>query len=131
MVLGDMATFSILSGIIGTIVTVVLYVYFALVFSTIARKLEYKNHWLAWIPVANLFLLPILAKKKWPWGFIFLVPVVNAVFMYIWLWSIYKQRKYPGWLSLVTILSFIPIVNIIVMIAHIVIVGMVAWADRK
>jgi len=40
-----------------------LYVYTSWAWYTIAKKLKYKKAWLAWIPVANFFLYPILAKK--------------------------------------------------------------------
>jgi hypothetical protein len=113
------------------IIAIALYIYNALVWSTIAKKLGYGKPWLAWIPVANLFLLPILAKKHWAWGFIFLVPIVNVVFFIIWTWNIFEQRKYPGWLSLVPIAGVIPVVGGLASIAFLVILGMVAWKDMK
>jgi len=140
-----MADFADLSGMMGPgfaailavgivfiiIIAIALYIYNALVWSTIAKKLGYGKPWLAWIPVANLFLLPILAKKHWAWGFIFLVPIVNVVFFIIWTWNIFEQRKYPGWLSLVPIAGVIPVVGGLASIAFLVILGMVAWKDMK
>lgn len=126
----SLAAMGIAVAIISIVVILAFYVYFALAWSTIARKLKYSKPWLAWIPIANLFLLPILAKKDWTWGFIFLVPVANAVFMIIWTWNIYEQRKYPGWLSLAPLLGIIPLVNFLAGIAQLVIIGLVAWADR-
>jgi|SRR3989344_7787297 len=108
-----------------------LYVYYGLAFSTIAKKLKYKQPWLAWIPIANFFLLPILAKKEWQWGFILLVPFVNMVFAIIWLWAIYERRKYPGWLSLIPIAIIIPMIGWLAGIAQLIIIGFVAWKDQK
>ena len=116
---------------IGVVFLVGLYVYMAFVFMTIARKLKYDKPWLAWIPVANMFLLPILANWEWPWGFLMFVPIVNVVFMVIWLWKIYEKRKYPGALSLLAVASIIPFIGWLAGIGHIVVLGMVAWADRK
>ena len=127
--------FSLLTSLIGALaglfflIVIGLYVYTALAFMTIAKKLRYDKPWLAWIPVANLFLIPILAKKNWAWGFIFLVPIVNIVFFFIWMWNIYEQRKYPGWLSLVPLLGFIPFIGIFVSLANLIILGFVAWKE--
>jgi len=125
-----LAAMGVVAAIVVIVIILALYVYLALAWSTIARKLKYSKPWLAWIPIANLFLLPILAKKDWTWGFIFLVPIVNMVFMIIWTWNIYEQRKYPGWLSLAPLLGIIPVVNALAGIAQLVIIGLVAWADR-
>ncbi len=113
--------------IISFIVFAVLYVYFALVWQTIAKKLKYKNHWLAWIPIAQWFLLPILADKHWGWGFFMLVPFANLVLFIIWRWEIYVKRKHPGWLSLIPILMIIPVVNVLAVIGDLVVMGIVAW----
>ena len=107
------------------IVSVGIYVYYALAWSTIAKKLKYKKHWLAWIPVAQLFLIPILAKKKWTWGFMFLVPIANIVFFIIWTWKVFELRKYPGWLSLSMIVPKVG--GILYLIA----IGFVAWGKKK
>ncbi|MCK5410063.1 MAG: hypothetical protein KAJ30_07345 [Candidatus Heimdallarchaeota archaeon] len=130
--LGVGSIIGLLAGLIVVIflVSIALYVYWALVWMTIARKLKYKNPWLAWIPVAQIFLIPILAKKHWTWGFMFLVPIANVVFLFIWTWNIFEQRKYPGWLALVPLLGFIPLVGLLASLAYLVILGLVAWSDR-
>ena len=97
---------------------------------TIARKLKYKYPWLAWIPIANFFLIPILAKKHWTWGFMFLVPIANMVFFFIWTWNIFEQRKYSGWLALVPLLGIIPLIGGLASLAYLVILGFVAWKDQ-
>ena len=113
----------------GIGIGIIVYVYMALAWMTIASKLKYDKPWLAWIPVVNLFLIPILAKKHWAWGLIFIVPLVNLVFYIIWTWNIYEQRKYPGWLSLVVILGLIPVISIFAVIADFIIIGFIAWKD--
>jgi len=112
------------------IIGIGIYVYTALAWMTIAKKLIHKYPWLAWIPIANLFLIAMLAKKKWTWGFIFLVPIVNLVFGIIWVWNIFVQRKYPGWLALLPILGIIPFIGWIATIGFFVVIGLVAWKDR-
>jgi len=97
------------------------YIYWAFVWMTTARKLKYKKTWLAWIPIANLFLIPILAKKKWTWGFMFLVPIANIVFWFIWTWKIFERRKLHGFYSLALL---IPSVGILL---YLIALGFLAW----
>jgi len=131
------------------IMALALYVYQSWAWFSIAKKLKYKKAWLAWIPIANFFLLPILAKKDYRWGLIILIPFLLMPIMLIpllgiiiyfcglifviimsifWMWDIFEKRKYPGWLSLAPALMFIPIVNFFAIIAHLIIIGVVAWA---
>ncbi len=103
------------------------YVYYCLVWFNIAKKFKYKNAWLAWIPIANLFLMPILAKKHWALGFLLLIPVVNLVFSIIWCWEIYKKRRFSGALSLVKAGYVIPPLIPFVFIADFIIMGIIAF----
>ncbi|MFA5797002.1 MAG: hypothetical protein WC916_03135 [Candidatus Woesearchaeota archaeon] len=132
----DMLTGGLIGAMIGAAVAtmvfgaIALYIYFAFVFSTLANKMKHKDiAWLAWVPIANLALIPILAKKKWPWVFIFLVPFANIVFFIIWTWKIYEFRKYPGWLALLPVLFFFPVLGFIAGIGELVMWGIVAWRD--
>lgn len=104
---------------------IAVYIYVAFSWMTIAKKMKCKKHWLAWIPIANFFLLPILLKKKWTWGFMFFAPGANIVFFIIWSWKIFELRKYPGWLSLSIIIPKVG--NLLYFIA----IGFVAFKDRK
>jgi len=137
-ILGSVLGASALTGLfmgamlwVGIILILAIYVYSALYLSTVARKLGYKNWWLAWIPIANYFLYPILADKHWAYGFFLLIPLVNIIFYFIWTWRIFEKRKYPGWLCLIYILAFIPVINFIGYLANYIIWGFVAWADKK
>lgn len=44
------------------LVSIILYVIQAIALSTIAKNNGYENWWIAWIPIANSFLIPILVK---------------------------------------------------------------------
>lgn len=48
------------------------YVFMGLALQTVAKKLRYKKSWLAWIPIANLWMLPAFAKMHW-W------PILTAI----------------------------------------------------
>jgi len=113
---------SILLGILG-------YVYFAYTWMIIAKKLDYDKPWLAWIPIANFALLPLLGgEKDWPWVFILIIPVLNIFWGFSWLWAIFKKRGYPGWLIFVLIVSvFFP--NWIELVVDAILFGLVAFKD--
>ena len=48
------------------------YIYTALALMTIAQKTKTKNPWLAWIPIANLYLMTQIGKVPW-WTILFLI----------------------------------------------------------
>jgi hypothetical protein len=116
-------------GFVAFLILVGIYVYLAFVWMAISRKLGYDKPWLAWIPIANVFLLPILSKKHWVWGLLLFVPIVNIVFGIIWTWTIFERRNYPGWLSLITLLVFVPFIAGLAQLAFLIIQGFVAWKD--
>src|SRR6266851_559821 len=64
----------------------VIYVYMALALMTIATKTNTPNGWLAWIPIANLFLMLTIAQKPAWWFVLCLIPLVNIViFIIVWM----------------------------------------------
>lgn len=60
---GLIVAFAFFSFVIG----IAAYVYVALAYMRIAQKLNIKNPWLAWIPIANLYLMAEMAQMPtWP-----------------------------------------------------------------
>ena len=95
------------------------YIYMALALQTIATKTGTANEWLAWIPIANLFLMLNVAKKPLWWFLLFLIPIVNLV-MAIMVWmAVAEARGKPNWWG---ILMIVPVANLVVP-------GYLAWAD--
>lgn len=96
-----------------------LYVYMSLALQTIAKKTNTENGWLAWIPIANIFLALMVAKKPMWWFILFLIPIVNIV-MSILVWmGIAEARSKPNWWGVMVI---VPVMNLIMP-------GYLAWAD--
>lgn len=116
------------------VVFIGLYVYTALAFMTIATKLNHPNPWLAWIPFANIALMLQLGNFHWAWTFLILIPILGWIPLYVLIiistWRIYEARNYPGALSLIAILGFIPFIGWLATIAYIIILGLVAWKDQ-
>lgn len=115
------------------IISIGLYVYFALTLMSVAKRTRTENAWLAWIPIANLYLMSRIAKKHW-WPILLLIgliiPVVGfiamigfVVFVFIWQWKICEARGKPGWWVL---LQLIPIVGFV---WSIIMWGILAWGE--
>lgn len=108
-------------------VMLAVYVYTSFALMTIAKKTKTPNEWLAWIPIANLFLITQIGKVPWWTVLIVLIaPVIQFFGLLImlgvtvwWWWRIAEERKKPGWMSL---LMLVPIVNLII-------IGVLAWSD--
>jgi len=95
------------------------YLWVAFCLQQIASKTDIPNGWLAWIPIANLYLLCKIAGRSGWWTLAFFVPLLNIVIVVMWWWSIAEKRNKPGWLG---ILMIIPVVSLIV-------VGILAFSE--
>ncbi|MBN2142584.1 hypothetical protein JW711_04605 [Candidatus Woesearchaeota archaeon] len=107
------------------------YIYTAIAMMITANRLKTPLAWLAWIPIANTYLLTQMAKMPW-WPMLLLVGVfipgigplfaiAFAVFQFMWLWKVCERRKMPGWYAVITI---IPVVGLI---WGLVLWGLLAW----
>ena len=101
------------------IIFAAIYVYFALAFSTIAKKTNTANAWWAWVPILNIVLMINIAKKPVWWVVLFFVPIVSIVMLIIVMMAVAEARGKPNWWG---ILMIVPAVNLIVP-------GYLAWAD--
>jgi hypothetical protein len=123
---GVFLAFGILAALL---MGILLYVYFAFAWYTIARKLKHKNPWLAWIPFANVAMILQLGGFHWAWVFLFLIPIFGwiaiTVLLIIATWRIFERRHYPGWLALLAIIPYLG------GLVYLVTIGFVAWKDRK
>ncbi len=117
------------------ILVIGVWIYTSLVYSEIARKLKYKKSWLAWIPFARSAMILQIGGFDWPLVFLLLIPILGwiavGILLFISKWRIFEKRKYSGWLSLIPLLGVIPYLLILAEIASYVILGFVAWQDKK
>lgn len=99
-------------GIIYFIIMVVAYIYIAICLMKIAKKTNTENGWFAWIPILNVFLMLMIAKKPLWWFILMLIPIVNfIIFIIVWM-AIAEARGKPNWIGILTI---VPFVNIIIL----------------
>lgn len=91
---------------------ILLYIYAAVCLQKIAIKTNTEYSWLAWIPIANLYLMYLIAKPAIWWFILLFIPYANIVAMaFIWM-GIAEARKKPKWLGL---LMLLPVANLVVM----------------
>ncbi len=77
----------------------------------IARKSGHEYAWLAFIPIANLWLLCDMADMEVWFIVLLLVPYLNIIFLgFIW-WRIAENTNKPGWIGL---LMLVPLLNLLV-----------------
>jgi len=121
--LGALTTFFAAYFVFALILSLALYVYMALALMTIAKRTSTENGWLAWIPIANFYLLTQIAGKSGHWTWLYLaaaIPFVGWVLAGVGIWFFWitaEKVGMPGWTSLLLLL---PLVNLIVL-------GMYAW----
>src|SRR5512143_3890275 len=91
-------------------VGILLYVVYTLPVFVIARKSGHEYAWLAFVPLANLWLLCDMADMEIWFLIIWLVPYVNVLLMAVVWWRIAENTNKPGWIGL---LMLIPGVNLL------------------
>ena len=84
-----------------TVFMVIFYVFFSLCLMLIAKKMGVANAWLAWIPIANIYLMTQMAGRPGWWTVLMFVPLANAVIgIILWVDILKKLNKNP-WMVLV------------------------------
>ena len=104
-----MNDYGIFSGM-GLIFELAIYVWFALCLHVIASKTGTPNGWLAWIPIANLYLMCKIAGRSGWWTILFFIPLVNIIILVIIWMGIAEACHKPSWLG---ILMLVPLVNVV------------------
>jgi len=88
------------------------YIFQSVCLSRIAKKTNTENPWLAWIPIANVYLMVKISQKPDWWFLLFFVPLVNIVIgVIIWM-EISKRLNKPDWIG---ILIIVPVANFAMM----------------
>lgn len=130
---GMFSSFDAIAAAVGFMIVFVLllvlavYIYTALALMKIADKTKTKDSWLAFVPIANVYLMTQIAKVPgwWTIGVLLaVIPFIGGVFVlilttYLW-WQIAERLKRPGWWAL---LMLLPIVNFVIM-------GIMAWGKK-
>lgn len=83
---------------------ILIYLYFGITLMIIANKTNTPNSWLAWIPIANLFLMCKVGQRSYGCVALLLIPIVNLVVIAMLWMSIAEAREQPAWLGALILL---------------------------
>lgn len=109
--------------IILLFVLIILYIYSAICLQAIAKKTGTEREWMAWIPIANLFLMCNIGKVRYVWLLLLLtafIPVAGKMLSplcnlalggYLW-YMVALARGKQGWIGAITVL---PVVGLFTM----------------
>jgi len=106
------------------IIFLAIYIYVGFAVMAIAKKTNTPREWLAFVPIANAYLMARMADLSgWYTTSLLLafIPTIGgmittATFAYIW-WRISEKLGKPGWWG---ILIMVPIINLVI-------IGIMAW----
>ena len=87
------------------------YVYLTFSVYIIANKTSTPNAWLAWIPIAHLYLTCKIADRPGWWTILYFIPLVNIVISIIIWMGIAQAREKPSWLGALII---IPVIDLVI-----------------
>jgi len=92
------------------IVQIAVYIYFALCLFLIAKKLDVRAAWTAFIPIVQIYTIMASAGKPLWWILLLLIPIVN-IFIAIYIWMCITENLGKNkWLGL---LMMLPIINFV------------------
>lgn len=132
---GAIASIILASLMILIFLIIAIYIYSSVAWMMIARKMKFKNAWLAWIPFASGAMRLYLGGFHWAWIFLILIPIFGWIALIVLItiatWRIFEKLKYPGWISLSYPALYVPRLNAIGLIAYLVVIGFVAFKDNK
>ncbi len=100
--------------IVLAVLLLVTYVYFAITLQMVAKKTQTSNSWLAWVPIGNIVLMCMVARRPLWWvPLIIILPVtiigiIPAFIMMVLIFmGIADARDKPKWLAALICVPFI------------------------
>ncbi len=87
----DNSTGSVFGSLFGFLIFLAIYVYYAYSLQVMAKKLGLSNLWMAWVPIANTFLLLQIAGKPMWWFILFLIPFINFIVLIVVMIAVSKR----------------------------------------
>ena len=126
---GAAGIFGLLFAGVGLVISLVVglgtYIYMSLALMTIGKKLGYENPWFAWIPILNMIMLLKLGDQN-PWLLLLaLIPGLGGLaLLVIMIIAIMKICEKRGFNKMLGLLMLVPLANYVLL-------GILAWKDKK
>jgi hypothetical protein len=98
-----------LGGLVMLVFMVVVYLAVTFPLYTIAQKMNEENAWMAFVPIAQAFLVISMAGREWWWFILLLIPLINIVVAIILWMAIAENLGQPSWMG---ILMIVPLLNL-------------------
>lgn len=119
--------YGLVSGVILMSMFLLVYIYLAYALMKIAKKLDGRHSWFAFIPILNIFLLAKIADFGWVSVFLFFlissIPksgiFFGAIIWVMWWRSICFKLNRPKWYGFLMVVPVAPLILIYVL----------AWKD--
>ena len=97
---------SIVASLITFIISIGVALFISYCLMVIAKKLGVENAWLAFIPIANFYIMVQCAGKPVWWILLFFVPFINIIIgIIIWM-GIAERRGKPSWWGILLLVPF-------------------------
>jgi hypothetical protein len=94
------------------VLNVIVYLYIAYCIRELARKQALPRPWLAWIPLANIYLLCRIVGKGVGWTILLLIPILDVIFIVLVALKLARRCHRNRWYGL---LLLVPIVDLVVL----------------
>ena len=85
----------------------VIYIYIAYTVMILAQRLHLKDTWMAWVPIANLYLWSKMAGREWWWLLGLLIPYVNIFVLGLFWSDIARRLGRNYWIGVAIVLPVI------------------------
>jgi hypothetical protein len=99
------------SSIIFLFIIFFLYIFYAMTLMMIAKRTHTPGAGMAWIPIANLFLMCRIARRPGWWGVMCFIPILNLLFLTM-LWMAIAEAC--GKSIFLGVLAIIPLIGLLV-----------------